>query len=184
MTEPEDDFNVLVLGVGNLLLSDEGIGPRIISELLNYYHIPAGVEVVDGGTMGYDLLPYLAGRSHLFIVDAFISEKIPGTVSRIELEDAGAFFRNRMSPHQLGMADVLAVATMTDELPPSVILFGIEPATLDSGLELSAEVKVGAEKLRTMLLAELKFLGADFVRKEHRVADINAFPLEVNPVQG
>lgn len=152
-------MNVLVLGIGNILISDEGAGVRAIEDLQKRYTIPQEVSVVDGGTMGLDLLPYLDNLSHLFIVDAVRSEKPPGTPSRIPLEDPPAYFRTKISPHQLGLSELLAVASITDSLPDEIILFGIEPDKLDTSLEMSAVVENNIASLADMIAAELEQIG-------------------------
>lgn len=152
-------MNVLVLGIGNILLSDEGAGIRAIEDLRRRYIIPPEVDIVDGGTMGLDLLPYLDNRSHLFIVDAVKSEKPPGTPSRIHLVDPPAHFRTKISPHQLGLSELLAVASITDSLPDEIVLFGIEPEKLATSLEMSEAVKKNIGTLVDMVAAELEQLG-------------------------
>ena len=153
------DLNVLVLGIGNILLSDEGAGIRAIEDLQKRYTIPQEVGVIDGGTMGLDLLPYLDNLSHLFIVDAVRSEKPPGTPSRIPLDDPPAYFRTKITPHQLGLSELLAVASITDSLPGDIVLFGIEPEKLDPSLEMSTAVEKSIAPLADMIAAELEQVG-------------------------
>ncbi len=142
-----------------MLLSDEGAGNKAVHELQQRFHFPPEVEVVDGGTMGLDLLPYLDDRTHLFIIDAVKSGNAPGTTVRIELEDPPAYFRTKISPHQLGLSEVLAVATLTNNLPPKIVLFGIEPKDLSTGLEMSPEVSENIGRLANMVIDELTGLG-------------------------
>lgn len=150
-------LNVLVLGLGNILLSDEGAGIRAVEELRKQYDLPASVEIVDGGTMGLELLPYFEKRSHIVIVDAVKSGNPPGTVTRIE--DPPAFLQEKTSPHQIGLPDVLRIAAITDRLPPNVVLFGIEPKQLSTGLELSVDVGMNLHRLVEMVVAELDRIG-------------------------
>lgn len=152
-------MNVLVLGIGNILLSDEGAGIRVIEELQQRYTIPPDVELVDGGTMGLDLLPYLDNRSHCFIIDAVRSGKQPGETVRIELDDPPAYFRTKISPHQIGLSELLGVASMTDSLPAEIVLFGIEPVRFDTGLDCSEEVGNNIGQLADMVANELRQLG-------------------------
>ena len=142
-----------------MLLSDEGAGNRAVEELQHRYRFPPEVEVVDGGTMGLDLLPYLDDRTHLFIVDAVKSGNAPGVTVRIELDNPPAYFRNKISPHQLGLSEVLAVATLTNSLPPKIVLFGIEPKDLSTSLEMSPEVEKNIGTLADMIVDELTTLG-------------------------
>ena len=156
-----EDLNVLVLGVGNVLLSDEGVGPKVIEELTQTYQSDDCVEFVDGGTMGFDLLPYLDDRSHLVVIDAVNTGKEPGHTVRIVLDDPASFFRTMVSPHQLGLGEVLGVAAMTDNLPPSIVAIGIEPASLETSIELSPEVEKKMPELVNMVVDELGSLGID-----------------------
>lgn len=151
--------NVLVLGVGNMLLTDEGVGGRVAEEILRQFKIPAGVEVIDGGTMGMDLLPYIDDRTHLFIVDAIKTKQTPGHAVRLPLDDPPAFFRTLISPHQLGMAEVLGVAKLTDNLPPNIVLFGMEPVSLETAIGLTPEVERNVPILVQMVRDELTSLG-------------------------
>jgi hydrogenase maturation protease len=152
-------LNILVLGLGNMLLSDEGAGGRAVEELKRLYAFPSEVEIIDGGTMGFELLPYLEGRSHLLVVDAVTNNGIPGSTVRLELDDPPAYFRTRLSPHQIGLADILALASMEGYMPPKTILFGIEPKDLSTGLEISPEVEAGISRLVEMVVEEIGRFG-------------------------
>ncbi|MDU7506316.1 MAG: hydrogenase maturation protease, partial [Clostridia bacterium] len=98
-------MRILVLGVGNILLSDEGIGVRVIEALEQRYVMPEGVEVLDGGTAGMELLEAMANRTHLIIVDAIVSRKSePGALLILRDEEVPVLFNNKISPHQLGLS--------------------------------------------------------------------------------
>jgi hydrogenase maturation protease len=150
-------FNVLILGIGNILLSDEGVGVKAVEELQNRYDCSDAVEIVDGGTSGIELLPYFDDRSHILIIDAVRTGNKPGAIVRID--DPPAFFQNKISPHQIGLADVLGIAIITDSMPKNVTLFGIEPKQLSTGLELSPEVAGNLSQLVDMVVDELKAIG-------------------------
>ena len=152
-------MNVLILGIGNVLLSDEGLGVKVVEDILARYLLPEEVTVVDGGTMGLDLLSYLDGRTHMFIVDAIRSEREPGAVVRLELDDPPAYFHAKISPHQLGLSELLAVASLSGNLPGKIILFGGVPKDLSTGLELSAEAGGCVPRLSGLIVDELKALG-------------------------
>lgn len=143
--------------MGNILLSDEGAGVRAVEELQKRYHFPKEVEVIDGGTMGIGLLDYFKQRSHVIIVDAAQSGNDPGKI--IKIEDVPAFFRNKISPHQIGLCDVLAFAKITGDFPPHTILFGIEPEKLTPGLEMSQKVESKIDALIEKVVEELKTIG-------------------------
>ena len=148
-------MNILVLGVGNVLMSDDSVGIRVINELERRFRFPENVELLDGGTSGIELLSHIANRDCLIIVDAIKSNHPPGTVVRVEGEDVPAKFMTRISPHQLGLSDLLAAATLTGELPGEMVLFGIEPKRIQLGLEMTDEVKGNFEKLLGVVVEEL-----------------------------
>lgn len=152
-------LNVLVLGLGNILLSDEGAGVKAVEELQDRHDCSGPVEFVDGGTIGLELLPYFEGRSHILIIDAVKTGKDPGTIVRIE--DPPAFFSSKTSPHQIGLADVMGIAVITDNMPQNITLFGIEPKKLSTGLDLSPEIARNLSRLIDMVVAELKDIGID-----------------------
>jgi hydrogenase maturation protease len=158
---PEDSgqssLNVLILGVGNLLLSDEGAGIKVVEALQSRYDFSDSVELIDGGTMGMELLPYFEKRSHILIVDAVKTGQKPGTIVRID--DLPAFFQQKTSPHQIGLVDVMAAAALTDDLPRHIKLFGIEPKDLTTGLDLSPEVTRNLDRLVDLVAEELKSIG-------------------------
>ncbi|MEN8216119.1 MAG: HyaD/HybD family hydrogenase maturation endopeptidase [Pseudomonadota bacterium] len=152
-------MKVLVLGIGNLLLSDEGIGVHAVNALLRDYQIPEGVEVIDGGTSGMELLTFIAKADHLIILDAVKTGQAPGTLIRLDGEQVPTFFRTKVSPHEIGLSDVLAAAHLTGEQPDNLTLFGIEPANLELGLELSDKVASQVTHLVEQVKEELERLG-------------------------
>jgi hydrogenase maturation protease len=151
--------SALVLGVGNVLLSDEGIGIRIVEELEHRYRFPEEVEILDGGTSGIELLRFFDGRDHLIIIDAVRADHPPGTVVRVEGAEVPATFETRITPHQLGLSDLLATAKLTDQMPAYLVLFGIEPKSLETGLGFSPEVEASVEKVVIHVAEELRRLG-------------------------
>lgn len=156
-------MDILVLGIGNVLLTDEGIGVRALKELERRYIFPANVELLDGGTAGIELLRHISGRDYLIIIDAMKSGQKPGTVIRLAGEDVPAAFRTRISPHQLGLSDLLAAAMLTDELPWNLVLFGVEPESIDIGLDLTDTVEASLEKLIDAVVNEIRDLGCALV---------------------
>ena len=152
-------MNVLVLGAGNILLSDEGIGVRVIEALEARYDVPDSVEILDGGTCGMDLLDVIAGRDHLIIVDAVNTGSPPGTLVRLRDADIPAAFRTKSSPHQLGLQDVLAMLRLLETAPRHVMVVGVQPDNLDLGLELSPAAARRLDEMADMVLAELARLG-------------------------
>ena len=157
-------INVLVLGLGNILLSDEGAGIKAVEELQTRYECSDAVEFIDGGTMGLELLPYFEERSHILIIDAIKTGRKPGTI--VKIENPPAYFSSKTSPHQIGLADVIGIAVITDNMPRHITLFGIEPKQLSTGLDLSPEVARNLSRLVDAVAAELKAIGIKIFRVE------------------
>lgn len=163
-------MNVLVLGAGNILLSDEGIGVRVVEALQDRYRLAQGVEVLDGGTCGMDLLDVIAGRDHLIIVDAVNTGSPPGTLVRLADKDIPAVFRTKSSPHQLGLAEVLALLNLLETAPRHVTVIGVQPQSLDIGLALSPLIESCLEDMLEMLTAELAAIGVPVEPKDAAAA--------------
>lgn len=158
-------MNILVLGIGNLLLQDEGAGVRAVEAFGERYLPPPGVELLDGGTSGMDLLPYLRERDLLILLDVVRSGNPPGTIIRREGGDVPALFQKKISPHQLGIADLLAAAQLTGAMPPRVVLIGIEPGAIGTGLELSPHVGGAIGCLADLIALELTAVGLSVTSK-------------------
>jgi hydrogenase maturation protease len=158
----------LVLGLGNILLGDEGLGVRVIERLLEQYDFPEEVRVMDGGTLGLDLLPYLEETSRLLVVDAVQARKPPGTLVRLTGDEIPIFLdASKVSPHQEGLQDLLAVALLKDYLPEEVIFWGAQIDTMGVGLELSPAVAAQLDALVEETLAELARWGIEVHPKTH-----------------
>lgn len=149
-------MKILVLGLGNILLSDEGVGVHVIHLLRERYDFPQEVEVMDGGTLALDLLPYVEDADRLLIVDAVQMDAPPGRLIRLEGEEVPAVLNMKYSPHQMGLSDLLAAARLLGRYPAEVVLWGIQPACLDVGLELSPAVVAQVETLVQNVLVELQ----------------------------
>lgn len=168
-------MSTLVLGIGNVLLTDEGVGVRTLNELKRRYTFSDDVELLDGGTSGIELLRHIQGRDNLIIIDAMTCDQPPGTVFRVENEDVPAVFRTRISPHQLGLSDLLAAALLTEGLPETLVLFGVEPESVDIGLELTETVEGSLGKLITAVVEELRQIGCSVVPLNSSFSDKACF---------
>lgn len=138
----------LVLGVGNLLLSDEGIGIHAVKRLLETQVLPDDVEIVDGGTAGLNLLYYLEGVERLVIIDAVETGGPPGTIVRLAGDKIPAYMALKVSPHEITLPDFLAAAKLRDLYPKEVVVWGMQPLSLEVGVELTPCL---AEKLGTLV---------------------------------
>jgi hydrogenase maturation protease len=150
----------LVLGLGNILLGDEGVGVRVVERLLERYDFPEEVLVMDGGTLGLDLLPYVEDASRLVVVDAAQARKPPGTLVRLTGNEIPIFLdASKVSPHQEGLQDLLAVAALKGYLPAELVFLGVQVGTLGVSLDLSPAVAQQVEAVAEMVLAELAAWG-------------------------
>jgi hydrogenase maturation protease len=145
----------LVLGVGNLLLSDDGVGIHTIQRLQEAHTLPEEVQVVDGGTCGLDLLQFLEGIERLIIIDAAQMGKPPGTVVRMEGEQVPAFLSLKTSPHEIGLPELLFAAKLTDIYPQDVVVFGVQPESLETSLGLTPAVEARVDELVELVSAEV-----------------------------
>ncbi|MDT8901905.1 HyaD/HybD family hydrogenase maturation endopeptidase [Anaeroselena agilis] len=146
---------ITVLGIGNILLKDEGFGVRVVEELLGRYRFPAAVQVLDGGTLGMDLLRFLTGTKRLVVVDAIDGGGPPGTFYRFAGDEVKAYFREKVSLHELGIKDVLAVLEATGRAIEEVVVLGVQPESLDLGLELTPVAAAVLPDTVAAVLAEL-----------------------------
>jgi len=150
---------MLVLGVGNVLLEDEGLGVRALEILQQRYQTPPGLEWLDGGTTGMGLLDVISDCDHLLVLDAVQTGAPPGTLVRMTNDEVPVYFGLRITPHQLGLSDVLATLELTGEQPESVTVLGLVPDSMDLSLELSGHIHSRLETLVSAAVDELASLG-------------------------
>ncbi len=158
LRQTEEEANtrapVLVLGVGNILLRDEGVGVRVV-EALQQVTLPDGVEVLDGGTASMALLDCLSDRGRVIVIDAVKGNHHPGTIYRFSPTDVGIHREITTSLHQLDLLDALAQLEFLGCAPRDVVLYGIEPKEVSLGLELTPEVKAALPRVIELVLSEL-----------------------------
>jgi hydrogenase maturation protease len=155
----------LVLGLGNILLGDEGVGVRVAERLQERYEFPENVRVLDGGTLGLDLMPYVEAADHLLVIDALDVGAQPGELARLEGDEIPAFLSVKISPHQMGLSDLLAAVRLAGAYPQDVVLWGVQPAVIDVGLELSPVVAAQVDVLADRVVQEMRRWGIELVKK-------------------
>jgi hydrogenase maturation protease len=156
---------LLVLGLGNMLLEDDGIGSAAVTMLNTRYDAPPGVRVYDGGTLGLSLLPYVQEADAVILVDAVKTDALPGALVRLDGSDVGPAVATRLSPHQVGVSDLLDGARWLDQYPHHVVLLGLVPASMDLSVELSPRVRQALPGLVEQVVDEARAMGFDFRRK-------------------
>lgn len=149
-----DPARIVVLGVGNLIMGDEGLGVRCVERLEAAGALPAGVTVIDGGTSTHELLGDLEDLDLLVIVDAVAGE-VPGALVRLEGDRIPAALSNKLSPHQHGINDLLANLRLLGRSPRRVVVHGVTPAVIALGLELSPAVEAAMPALAAAVVAEV-----------------------------
>lgn len=153
---------VTVLGVGNILLSDEGFGVRVTEYLLRRFRFSDSVEVIDGGTMGYELLRFLHGTDKLILVDAIKGSHPPGTVYRFTGEEVKTYYRQKVSMHQLGIQEVLTMLNISDKPIAEMIVLGVQPASLEMSLDLSHVTAPLVETVSIEIVKQLSIWNISF----------------------
>lgn len=146
--------SIAVLGLGNILLRDEGIGVHVVAALRERFYFPENVSLIDGGTMGLDLLPFIEGVEKMLIVDAVNIGKQPGTIALIEDEDIPSFVSSKLSIHQISFPDVIFAANLMGITPAKMTLVGVQPEILEPGLSLSETLSNVFERL-LQVMAEI-----------------------------
>ena len=147
--------HTLVLGLGNPLLGDEGIGVRVVGELREL-ELPDGVELADGGTSGLGLIGLMEGYQRVIIVDAADMGRPPGCVVRFTPSEAQ--FKTEETPlslHQMGLVETLALAEALEVAPAEVVIIGIQPGQMEGVVGLSPEVEGAIPQVIRMVLDEL-----------------------------
>ena len=145
----------LILGLGNLLCADDGLGIAAVEALARTCHLPPGVRILDGGTLGLSLLSCFESEEDVILVDAVAADQPPGTLVRLEGDEVAPAVRQRLSPHQVGVADLLDALDLLDRRPRRLVLLGLVPASLELRVGLSPEVEERLPELVAAVAAEV-----------------------------
>ena len=157
---------ITVLGVGNVLLTDEGFGVRVAEALDAAYDFPDDVQVLDGGVLGMELLRFVEGTEKLLILDALKEGGADGKCRRLAGDEVKAHFREKLSAHEIGVQDVLTFLEVTGKPIGEVVVIGAEPKVLEAGLSLSEEMAPRVAEAAAMAIEELEHWGVALKRKE------------------
>jgi hydrogenase maturation protease len=165
---------ILLMGVGNLLYGDEGVGVVLVNRLQEKYAFPDRLEVVDGGTLAWNLLPLLSGREHVIVVDAVAAE--PGEIYRFTLHDIpSAIQYGKLSSHEWEMPELLRAMELHGDLPPTTfVAIGVSAlaeVSADLQIGLSPLIKKRLDALERVVLQELASLGIVPVAKAPRLPE-------------
>jgi hydrogenase maturation protease len=157
--------HIMILGVGNLLFTDEGVGIHAVETLLERYEFPRNVSIEDGGVLGINLLGIISEADELIVVDAIRNGGAPGTLYRLAGDEIPKRILAKNSLHQVDLLEALTLCQALDKVPETVIV-GVEPEDIETlGLELTPPVKEKMDDLIAMVLKELDRLGAGYHEK-------------------
>lgn len=162
-----DDYenSIVVLGVGNILLTDEGLGVHVVEDLkANYTFIPQ-ISLIDGGTMGMELLTYMRGMKKILLIDAVNGGEAPGTIYEFPHRELEQYFTDHISVHEVGMQDILRIRAIQENPLEDAIVIGVEPESLDVGFEPSAPVQKALPEVKERVLRVLREWGVQIEPK-------------------
>ena len=153
------DNSIVVLGVGNILLTDEGLGVHVVKELKENYNFTPEISLIDGGTMGMELLTYMRGMKQILLIDAINGGEAPGTVYEFPHRELEQYFTEHISVHEVGMQDILRIRAIQENPLEDAIVIGVEPESLEIGFEPSAPVQAVLPEVKERVLRVLRNWG-------------------------
>jgi len=164
-------MKILIFGAGNLILSDEGFGVHFVNYLEEEYYLPENVELYDGGTLGIMVTHKFEEADKVFLVDIVDTAGEPGEIRRYDKEDIMlSRLPVKLSPHQIGIQEMLFISELRGAAPAELTFFGIIPASLDPGNELSPPLQQGLARLAELIRGELHGLGIELVARRAKAA--------------
>ena len=147
---------IVLLGVGNILLTDEGFGVHVVNQLREDYVFNPPITIIDGGTMGMELLSYMRGMTKLLLVDAINGGNSPGTIYEFPHEEMNNYFTDAISVHEVGMQDILRIRALQEDPLEDAVVIGVEPESLELGLDLSESTQAVVEEVKERVLDVLQ----------------------------
>jgi hydrogenase maturation protease len=153
------DADTVVLGVGSPLMGDDGLGVEVVEMLEQRWNHDPDLLFLDGGTWGMRILPYIEGASRLLLLDVIRGEQAPGTLIRLERDELPRHLRQKLSPHQIDLGEVLALAELRGTFPEHAVALGIEPDRVELHDGLSPKVLASVPDLIEAARAQLSAWG-------------------------
>lgn len=140
-------------------MNDDAAGVLVVQSLAAKFCFPEELTLLDGGTLGLDILPYLEGIDRLLVVDAVETGESVGSLIRMTGDDIPLALATKVSPHQMGLKDLLLVADLQGYAPKEMVLWGVQPGSIEMDIKLTPEVAAAVELLQLKVLEELKTWG-------------------------
>ena len=156
-----DDGNneIVLLGVGNILLTDEGLGVHVVKDIKESFTFTPAITIIDGGTMGMELLTYMRGMKKILLVDAINGGEPAGTVYEFPHKELEQYFTEHISVHEVGMQDILRIRAIQEEPLEDAVVIGVEPESLEIGFEPSEVVQRALPEIKDRVLNVLRQWG-------------------------
>ena len=146
--------NILILGIGNMLLKDEGVGVHVVRKMKDL-PLPDNVEVLDGGTAGFDLVDFIADRKKVIVIDAINAGEKPGTIYFLTEENLDIKPKAIMSFHEIDFLDAIQMSETMGNRPGEIVVIGIEPKDMSDGTELSPEIEEKIPDIIKIVMQEI-----------------------------
>ena len=162
-----DDGNneIVLLGVGNILLTDEGLGVHVVKDIKESFIFTPAITIIDGGTMGMELLTYMRGMKKILLIDAINGGEPPGTVYEFPHKELEQYFTEHISVHEVGMQDILRIRAIQEEPLEDAVVIGVEPESLEIGFEPSEVVQRALPEVKDRVLNVLRQWGVQVEMK-------------------
>jgi len=152
----EREMKIGILGIGNPLLGDDGFGVEVVKRLSQEIGESPDVEIIDGGSLGIYLLPYLEDKTHLIVIDAINFNGKPGEVAKFKLEEIPSYIGFKVSEHQITFHEVVALMNLLDIKPSESLVVGVQPKTNQWGDKMSPEVTEAIDKVIDEIKEQIK----------------------------
>lgn len=162
------DGLTLVLGAGSPLMGDDGLGVEVVESLAERWLEGPTLTFLDGGVWGMQLLPLIEEADRLIVVDAVKAGRRPGTFVRLERDEIPRYLRNKISPHQIDLSEVFAVAELRGTFPPHAVALGIEPEQIEAYEPISESVRATVPRLVSAILEQLEAWGHELTPAPER----------------
>ncbi len=165
-TSTEKSNRTLVLGLGNRVMTDDSAGLFALEQFKDKFDLPQGVDLMDGGTLGLDLLYYIEDYDSVLIADCVMVGQEPGTVVKVESEDIPTFFARALSPHQMGIKDLVSVLDLQGRMPEPLAVVGVQGVSIELGTEPVAVVMAAIPRMVDAMAELLRSWGHEINEKQ------------------
>ncbi len=158
-------MSIAIVGIGNILLRDEGVGVYVINRLREEYTFTPEIDLIDGGTKGLDLIPFIEDKERLIFVDAVDFKKEPGYVGILEDGEIPSIMHSKLSVHHIGLGEVILALSMMERKVKEIVLIGVQPLSIETGLELSDVIKEKTGLIIDNIIHRLKDWNVKVIKK-------------------